>query len=78
MSELVQVAVVPNQAQAELIRNQLELEGIRSMRRPTNFGAGTMDGFSGGQQEILVRAEDLDRARKLIAGSEDGDEWLSS
>jgi Putative prokaryotic signal transducing protein len=68
VSELVQLTVVPNQAEAELIRNQLELEGIESMRRPTNFGAGTMDGFSGGQQEILVNADDLERARELLSG----------
>jgi Putative prokaryotic signal transducing protein len=68
MSEPVRLTVVPNQAEAELIRNALELEGIESMRRPTNFGAGTMDGFSGGQQEILVREEDLERARELISG----------
>jgi hypothetical protein len=68
MSEPVRLTVVPNQAEADLIRNQLDLEGIESMRRPTNFGAGTMDGFSGGQQEILVSEEDLERARELIGG----------
>jgi Putative prokaryotic signal transducing protein len=67
VTDLVQLTVVPNQAEAELIRNQLELEGIESMRRPTNWGAGTMDGFSGGQQEVLVREEDLERARELIS-----------
>ena len=68
MTELVRLAVVPNPAEAELIRNWLQLEGIKSMRRPTNFGAGAMDGWGGfgGQQEILVRAEDLPAARQLI------------
>ncbi len=69
MSEPVRLAVVPNQAEAELIRNQLDLEGIESMRRPTNFGAGAMDGWAGGQQEILVREEDLARAQELISGN---------
>jgi hypothetical protein len=67
VTELVRLKVVPNPAEAELIRNRLELEGIRSMRRPTDFGAGAMDGWGGfgGQQEILVRPEDLERARQL-------------
>jgi hypothetical protein len=68
MSEPVRLTVVPNQAEAELIRNQLELEGIESMRRATNFGAGSMDGWTGGQQEILVRPEDLEQARELLGG----------
>jgi hypothetical protein len=38
------------------------------VRRQTDYGAGTMDGFSGGQQEILVRAEDLEQARALVDG----------
>ncbi len=55
-----------NQAEADLVRNQLELEGIPSVLRTTNFGAGSMDGLAGGQQEILVRPEDFDRARALL------------
>jgi hypothetical protein len=67
--DLVQLTVVPNQAEADLIRNRLELEGIESMRRATNFGAGSMDGWTGGQQEVLVREEDLARAQELISGN---------
>jgi hypothetical protein len=44
----------------------LSSEGIESMKRQTDYGAGSMDGFRGGQQEILVRPEDLDRARELV------------
>jgi hypothetical protein len=65
--ELVRVALAPNPAAAEAIRGLLETEGIQSVRRQTDFGAGTMDGFSGGQQEILVRAEDFEQARALVA-----------
>jgi Putative prokaryotic signal transducing protein len=65
-SELVRVALAANPAAAEAIRGLLETEGIESVRRQTDFGAGTMDGFSGGQQEILVRAEDLEAARALV------------
>ena len=55
-----------NPAEAETIRGLLQTEGIESLRRQTDFGAGTMDGFSGGEQEILVRPEDLERAKALL------------
>jgi hypothetical protein len=62
------VTLAANPAEAETIRGLLQTEGIESFRRQTDFGAGTMDGFSGGQQEILVRPEDLDEARALVEG----------
>jgi len=65
--ELVRLTLATNPAEAELIRSLLQTEGIESMRRQTDFGAGTMDGFSGGQQEILVEPSDLESARALIA-----------
>jgi len=65
-SELVRVTLAANPAAAEAIRGLLETEGIQSMRRQTDFGAGTMDGFSGGEQEILVARSDLERARELL------------
>lgn len=65
--ELVRLTVAANPSEAELIRSFLKTEGIESMRKQTDFGAGTMDGFSGGQQEILVHADDLERARALTA-----------
>jgi hypothetical protein len=60
------LTLVANPAEAELIRSLLGTEGIESMRKQTDFGAGTMDGFSGGQQEILVEEADLEAARALI------------
>lgn len=69
MAELIRVTTAANPAEAETIRGLLKTEGIDSVRRQTDFGAGTMDGFSGGQQEILVREEDLDEARALLEGS---------
>ena len=65
-AELVRLTLAANPAAAEAIRGLLETEDIESVRRQTDFGAGTMDGFSGGQQEILVRADELERARGLI------------
>ena len=69
MAELTRLTLAANPAEAEAIRGLLQTEGIESARRQTDFGAGTMDGFSGGQQEILVRPEDLDEARTLLEGS---------
>jgi Putative prokaryotic signal transducing protein len=69
VAELIRLTLAANPAEAEAIRGLLETEGIESARRQTDFGAGTMDGFSGGQQEILVRPEDLDEARTLLEGS---------
>jgi hypothetical protein len=66
---LVRLTLTANPAEAELLRSLLQTEGIESLRKQTDFGAGTMDGFSGGQQEILVEESDLDRARELIAES---------
>jgi Putative prokaryotic signal transducing protein len=69
--ELVRLTVVANPEEAELVRSLLETEGIDSLVKQTDFGAGSMDGYSGGQQEILVSASDLPAARALIAtGSE--------
>jgi Putative prokaryotic signal transducing protein len=69
VAELVRLTTAANPAEAETIRGLLQTEGIESVRRQTDFGAGTMDGFSGGQQEILVRPEDLEQARELVEGS---------
>jgi hypothetical protein len=67
--ELVRLTVVPNEPAADLICSLLEVEGIAFLKRQTDFGAGSMDGFRGGQQEILVAPDDLERARELIADS---------
>jgi hypothetical protein len=65
--EPVPLTVVGNEVEAEVIRGLLATEGIESMHRPTNFGAGSTDGFTpSGEREILVRPEDLEAARELI------------
>ena len=63
---LVRLTVVANPVEAEMIRSLLSTEGIESLRKQTDFGAGSMDGFSGGQQEILVNSADLESARELL------------
>jgi hypothetical protein len=65
--DLVRLTIVANPVEAEMIRSLLSTEGIESIRKQTDFGAGSMDGFSGGQQEILVAEKDVEAARELIA-----------
>jgi Putative prokaryotic signal transducing protein len=66
--ELVRLTIVGSEPEAELIRGLLATEGIDSLQRPTDVAAGALDGWAaGGAREILVRAEDLETARELIA-----------
>ena len=68
--ELVRLTVVPNEVEAEVLQSLLQTEGIQSVQRQTDFGAGATGGFGiGGAREILVRQEDLETARALIAES---------
>ena len=71
-AELVRLTVVPNEAEAEMIRHLLATEGIESMQRTTDFAAGALDGWAaGGAREILVHADDLAAARELVGNQED-------
>jgi len=67
--ELVRLTVVLNEIEAEQIRSLLGFEGIESMQRLTDYGAGSIDAGTGpsGWREILVRPNDLETARALIA-----------
>jgi hypothetical protein len=66
--QIVRLTVVSNEIEAEMIRSLLRTEGIESMQHSTSYGAGSTDAVgSGGPREILVRAEDLERATALIA-----------
>jgi hypothetical protein len=65
--EIVHLTVVSNEIEAEMILSLLRTEGIESRQQMTNYGAGGIDGVgSAGPREILVRAEDLERATALI------------
>ncbi len=60
--ELVTIYTVQDAMKAEIIRNYLESEGI-----PCRLGNESQAGFTGiFQVDLLVRAEDSDRAQKLI------------
>jgi Putative prokaryotic signal transducing protein len=68
-NDLVRLVVVANELEAEMVRSMLTTEGIESMQRYTDVGAGAYDGTvsSGGPREVLVHASDLERARELVA-----------
>jgi hypothetical protein len=70
-NDLVRLKVVANELEAEIVRSLLSTEGIESLLRYTDFGAGSVDGMpsGGGPREILVHASDLEAARELV-GSE--------
>ncbi len=65
----MRLTIAGSEPEAEAIRGLLETEGIPSMQRPTDFAAGSLDGWApGGSREILVRAADLDAAKELLEG----------
>ena len=66
-SDLVGVALVSNETEAAIVRGMLQANGVACRYRQTNFGAGSMDGMRGGQQQILVREADVSKARELLA-----------
>ena len=68
MDDLVVLESVTTEQEADLIASILESSGIRSIVRPTNFAAGAGDGLTFGlPREIVVRGEDLARAREVLA-----------
>jgi putative signal transducing protein len=69
--DLVRLTVVQNEIEAEQLRSLLGFEGIESMQRLTDVGAGSLDAgmAAAGAREILVRSSDLESARELIGES---------
>ena len=69
-NDLVRLTVVPNETEAELVRQLLATDGIASMHRLLDFAAGAWDGWAvAGARELLVHDDDLSRARELLAAS---------
>jgi hypothetical protein len=69
---LVRLMVVGNEVEAETIAGLLRTEGIESVHRFTDAGAGAGDATgSGGPRELLVAPEDLDRALELVGTDAD-------
>jgi hypothetical protein len=68
MDELTTLTVVRNETEAELVSALLRTAGIPSVHRQTNAGAGFGDGMpQTGAHEVLVEADDLERARETLA-----------
>jgi hypothetical protein len=68
--DLVEVTIVPNAAEAAVVCGMLRANGIKCGYRQTNFGAGSMDGMPGGQQQVLVSEADASKARELLASAQ--------
>jgi Putative prokaryotic signal transducing protein len=68
-AELVRLTIVGDEFAAETIIALLQTEGIDSIQRKTDVAAGMADASASafGPREILVRQDDLERARELIA-----------
>jgi hypothetical protein len=66
--ELVRLTFVLNEIEADQIQSLLKFEGIESMQRPTDVGAGSIGGSGAmsGLREILVKQEDLETARAIV------------
>jgi hypothetical protein len=68
MDDLVALEAVPTEIEAELICSVLRNAGIRCFQRQTSLSAGMTDGLPvGGPREVVVRAEDADEARQVLA-----------
>jgi Putative prokaryotic signal transducing protein len=67
-TELVRLTIVADEFAAETIIALLQTEGIESIQQRTDLAAGMADAAASafGPREILVRPEDLERARELI------------
>jgi hypothetical protein len=70
MDELVVVDVVGTESEAELLCGLLGTAGISCTHRLSNYGAGASDGMPVGPREVLVRAEDAERARVILGQGE--------
>jgi hypothetical protein len=69
--EAVVLTVVESQGEADIVCGLLETAGIESAYRDTEAIESSLEDFTAaGPREILVREEDLDAARELIASSE--------
>jgi hypothetical protein len=68
-AELVRLTIAADEFAADTIISLLQTEGIEAIQQRTDLAAGMADAAASafGPREVLVRPEDLDRARELIA-----------
>jgi Putative prokaryotic signal transducing protein len=67
--ELVALTVVNNESEAEVVCGELRSAGIECAHRPAT-SAGMGSPFMG-PHEVLVKEEDLEAARELVATAPD-------
>jgi hypothetical protein len=68
-TDLVRLTITPDEFSADTIISLLRTERIEAIQQRTDVAAGMADAAASafGPREILVRPEDLERARELIA-----------
>ena len=68
MSELAVLQVVGSEPEAEIILSLLRSEGIPCIAQKTNYAVGVADASASamGPREIVVHAENLERAREIL------------
>ena len=68
MTELAVLQVVGSEPEAEIILSLLRTEGIPAIAQKTNYAVGLADASASGAgpREILVHAENLERARTVL------------
>jgi hypothetical protein len=70
VDELVTVTIASSEAEAVALCGLLDSAGIDATYRITNTGAGAVGWAAGAQQEILVKAEDVEAAKEILDSSE--------
>jgi hypothetical protein len=69
--ELVVVETVGTEFEADAVCGLLRDAGIECMHRGTPMSAGVLGGVGQGAGEVLVRAEDAERARETLAARDE-------
>jgi hypothetical protein len=66
------LTIVPNELEAEMVCALLRSAGIECGHRETDVAAGLAGGQPGmmGPREVLVAAEDLERAQEVLSASD--------
>ena len=66
---MVELTVAANEMEAQMIVGLLRVNGIASDVQPTDVSAGVFGAFStgGGPVAVWVDAQDVERARELLA-----------
>jgi len=68
MVDLVRLTVVGSQGEADVVCSLLRAHGIECGDRAADVSAESLASF-GGWREILVRQDDLETARELVAAT---------